>query len=220
MQDNAASTTIVESTAAALPATNIANTSTKTTAAQFGTGLAYNGTSDASSRAINLSAINVVAMSFWLKWTTFGSDDKLAYEFTSNGLNQAGGFIIDPNWSGTANFDVGMSSAGARWGDTFTRPTAAAWHYYTINLDRGTPLNSAFVDGVNKTMTTETHGTITGNFANSTLYFMSRTASTLFGAGSMQEARLSGTARGLNWHITENNNQSNPGAFSTIGAQN
>src|SRR6266853_1846894 len=131
MQDNLTSTVIAESSGGT-NATNIVNTSTKTTAAQFGNGLAYNGTSDASSVALNLSAVSGVSVSCWLNWTTFGSNDKLLSEFGTNGLSVAGDFVLDPNWSGSANFEVSMSNSGSRRGDTFARPTAAAWHFYTF----------------------------------------------------------------------------------------
>jgi len=59
MQDNLASKVIAESSGGT-NATNIVNTSTNTTTGQFGKGLSYNGTSDASSVALNLSAITGV----------------------------------------------------------------------------------------------------------------------------------------------------------------
>jgi len=138
----------------------------------------------------------------------------------TNGLSVAGDFVLDPNWSGSANFEVSMSNSGSRRGDTFTRPTAAAWHFYTFVLDRVTPVNAVYVDGATKTLTTETHTAVTGNFANATLNIMSRTISTLFGAGTLQEYRLSKSLRSLDWHTTNFNNQNSPSSFISVGAEN
>ena len=100
MADSAANTTIRESTATGANGTNNANTSTKTAAGQIGKALSYNGSSDGSFAAINLSATNIVTLSFWMKWTTSANDDDLAFEYTPNYNTNAGGFIADWNCSG------------------------------------------------------------------------------------------------------------------------
>ncbi len=224
MADNAATTTIVESTSNATPATNIANTSTKTTAGQFATGLSYNGTSDASSVALTLTTVPILTFSCWVNWTTFGSNDKLIAEYGLPNYTVNNGFTIDPNFSGAGGtvfmLGTGKTSSGV-WIDTFTRPSAGAWHYYTAVLSKTTPVNLAYRDGVSQTLTTGTHtASAGGNFDSTTLNFMSRATTSLFGAGSMQELRISITTRTQNWITTEYNNQSAPASFSTVGAEN
>src|SRR5438093_1177144 len=76
MADNAANTTIRESTVTGANGTNNATTSSKTTTGQIGKALSYNGSTDGSFAAINLSATNIVTLSFWMKWTTNANDDR------------------------------------------------------------------------------------------------------------------------------------------------
>ena len=99
MNDSAANTTIRESTATGANGTNNANTSSKTATGQIGKALSYNGSTDGSFAAINLSATNIVTLSFWMKWTTNANDDDLAFEYTPNYNTNAGGFIADWNSS-------------------------------------------------------------------------------------------------------------------------
>ena len=84
MADSAANTTIRESTVTGANGTNNANTSSKTATGQIGNALSYNGSTDGSFAAINLSATNIVTLSFWMKWTTNANDDDLAFEYTPN----------------------------------------------------------------------------------------------------------------------------------------
>src|SRR5437868_10595644 len=64
MADNAANTTIRESTVTGANGPNNTNTSSKTATGQIGKALSYNGSSDGSFAAINLSATNIVTLSF------------------------------------------------------------------------------------------------------------------------------------------------------------
>src|SRR6266540_2486853 len=74
------------------------------------------------------------------------------------------------------------------------------------------------VDGSLQTLTTATHtASSMGNFSNSSLYFMSRAASSLNAAGTLDEVRLSTIERSASWTATEYNNQSSPGTFITMG---
>ncbi len=51
-----------------------------------------------------------LTVEFWMRWTSFSSNDDLAMEFTPNYQPRTtGGFFIDPNASGTSNrFAVGI----------------------------------------------------------------------------------------------------------------
>src|SRR5215813_13150677 len=74
--------------------------------------------------------------------------------------------------------------------------------------------------GTFQSLTTGTHNASgLGNFSNSTLYFMSRAASALNAAGTLDEVRLSTTERTANWVTTEYNNQNSPGTFITMGSE-
>src|SRR5205085_2130241 len=72
----------------------------------------------------------------------------------------------------------------------FARPSAGVWHHYAFVLD--TTASAAqqitpYVDGKAVTYTKLDSGTGAGNFANSSLYLMSRAAAGLYGAGDLDE---------------------------------
>ena len=73
------------------------------------------------------------------------------------------------------------------------RPSAEQWHYYAfvINTEAtGEKEITPYVDGRAVSYTKLNSETGAGNFADSTLYWMSRDASALFGQGSMQDLAL------------------------------
>jgi hypothetical protein len=223
MADNAANTIIRESTVTGANGTNNANTSSKTATGQIGNALSYNGSTDGSFAAINLSATNIVTLSFWMKWTTNANDDDLAFEYTPNYNTNAGGFIADWNASifGGGKFETGMGKGdGTYWTDLFTRPAAATWHLVHLVYNRSGPTDKVYVDGTLQTLTTGIHtASGLGNFSNSSLYFMSRAASALNAAGTLDEVRLSTMERNASWVATEYNNQSSPGTFIATGSE-
>jgi hypothetical protein len=202
MADSAANTTIRESTVTGANGTNNANTSSKTATGQIGNALSYNGSTDGSFAAINLSATNIATLSFWMKWTTNANDDHLAFEYTPNYNTNAGGFIADWNSSsfGGGKFETGMGKGGTYWTDLFTRPSAVTWHLVHLVFNRSGPTNKVYVDGSLQTLTTGTRSASgMGNFSNSSLYFMSRAASALNAAGTLDEVRLSTMERNASW---------------------
>jgi hypothetical protein len=223
MSDNAPNTTIRESTATGANGTNNANTSTKTAAGQIGNALSYNGSTDGSFAAINLSATNIVTLSFWVQWTTNANNDGLAFEYTPNYNTNSGGFVADWNSSsfGGGKFETGMGNGDyTYWTDLFTRPAAGTWHLIHLVFERSGSTNKAYVDGSLQTLTIGARTAFgMGNFSNSSLYFMSRAASSLNAAGTLDEVRLSTIERNANWVATEYNNQSSPGTFITMGSE-
>jgi hypothetical protein len=87
-------------------------------------------------------------------------------------------------------------------------------------FNRSGPTDKVYVDGSLQTLTTGAHSaSAMGNFSNSSLYFMSRGASALNAAGTLDEVRLSTMERDANWVATEYNNQSSPGTFITMGSE-
>ena len=223
MADSAANTTIKESTVTGANGINNANTSSKTATGQIGNALSYNGSTDGSFAAINLSATNIATLSFWMKWTTNANDDHLAFEYTPNYNVNAGGFIADWNSSsyGGGKFEMGTGKGNfTYWTDLFTRPSTVTWHLVHLVFNRSGPINKVYIDGSLQTLTTGTrNGSGLGNFSNSSLYFMSRAASALNAAGTLDEVRLSTVERNASWTATEYNNQSSPGTFITVGTE-
>ena len=81
------------------------------------------------------------------------------------------------------------AAAPARNSIFFTRPSAGVWHHYAFVLDTTAPAASEiipYVDGQKVSFQQEGSGTGGGPFANSTLYLMSRDASSLFGSGYLR----------------------------------
>jgi PKD repeat protein len=155
----------------------------------------FDGSNDAASAKVDLSASKAITVEFWMKWNSWANDDDLAMEFTNNFNQNAGGFLIDPNapqLSGT--FGVGIGAEGpSRNNVFFARPSAGQWHHYAFVLDTSAPAAqqiTPYVDGVPVAYTKLDSGTGALPFANSTLSFMSRASSALFGAGDLDEVAI------------------------------
>jgi hypothetical protein len=158
-----------------------------------------------------------------VQWTTNANNDGLAFEYTPNYNTNSGGFVADWNSSsfGGGKFETGMGNGDyTYWTDLFTRPAAGTWHLIHLVFERSGSTNKAYVDGSLQTLTIGARTAFgMGNFSNSSLYFMSRAASSLNAAGTLDEVRLSTIERNANWVATEYNNQSSPGTFITMGSE-
>ncbi len=158
------------------------------------TAVSFNGTTSAAQAALNLSATNKLTLEFWMKWDGFVNDDDLAFELTPNFNSNPGGFLVDPNAPEEGGkFGVGIGSGESRNTAYFTRPSAGQWHHYALVMDSAAPAAEQvipYVDGQPVPYVKTKSGTGAGNFANSSLYFMSRAASALFGSGDLDEVAL------------------------------
>jgi hypothetical protein len=133
-----------------------------------------------------------------MKWNSFSNNDDLAFEFTSNFNNTNGGFLINPNsTTSSGRFEVALGRGTSRNNAYFTRPSANVWHHYAIVLNTAATAAQqilVYVDGAPVSIVKGSSGTGAGNFANSTLNFMSRNGSSLFGAGTLDEVAIYGQA--------------------------
>jgi len=154
----------------------------------------FDGVNDAASAPVNLSGTHAVTVELWLKWNAYSNDDRLAMELTKNFNEEAGGLLVDPNApQNGGTFGVGIGLGTSRNNVFFARPSAGVWHHYAFVLDTSAPAAqqiTPYVDGKPVTYTKLDSGTGAGNFANSNLYFMSRAASGLFGAGDLDEVAV------------------------------
>jgi YD repeat-containing protein len=154
----------------------------------------FDGSNDTASAKLDLSGSSQLTLEFWLNWAAYANNDRLAFEFTPNFNNNDGGFLVDPNAGELGGkFGVGIGRGGSRNTAYFARPSAGAWHHYTLVFDTQAPANQQvipYVDGQPISYEKTASGTGAGNFANSTLYFMSRNAITLFGNGKLDEVAL------------------------------
>jgi PKD domain/Concanavalin A-like lectin/glucanases superfamily/NHL repeat len=157
------------------------------------TAAAFDGSSGAARAPIDLSGTHELTIEFWMKWHAYGADDRLAMEFTPNFNSYTGGFLVDPDATPGSDFAVAVGKGGTANTAFFTRPSAEQWHYYTFVIDTeasGETEITPYVDGKAVSYTKGSSNTGAGAFANSTLYWMSRNATELFGAGSMQDLAL------------------------------
>jgi len=161
-------------------------------AGQRGRSLRGNGAAAVASIPLDLSFTRIASISFWMYWDAFANDDQLAMEFTASTNTNNGGFHVDPNCASPVFgvFQVVTSDAGAIYGASCVRPSGAAWHHYSMVLDRNTPsqaLQALYIDSIPQSLTNRsTFYSTPSNFANSTLYFLSRAGSSLFAAGNIQ----------------------------------
>jgi YD repeat-containing protein len=162
------------------------------------TALRFDGANDSVAAPLNLASRSAVTVEFWLKWNSYANDDRLAMEFTNNFNEGPGGFLVDPNAPQLGgSFGVGIGAGASRNTVFFARPTAGQWHHYAFVLDANAPAAqqiTPYVDGKAVTYTKLDNGTGAGNFANSTLNFMSRAGSALFGSGDLDEVSVFGSA--------------------------
>jgi hypothetical protein len=162
----------------------------------------FNGTSDAGTTgaALALATTSQLSVCWWMLWDSFADDDDLAWESSANFNSNAGAILCDPNESGGHNWSLAIRNAGATANNffNFTRPSAAVWHHYVVNIDlaawvtSGTAagaITNVWVDGVAQTHdgTTQGSGAGAANFGAYTWYWMSRGAASLFGDGRMGE---------------------------------
>ena len=153
----------------------------------------FDGSSGVAHAPVDLSGTHKLTVEFWMKWSSYGADDRLALEFTPNFNEHPGGFLVDPDATPGSDFAVSIGEGGSRNTVFFERPSAGAWHYYAFAIDTSADAETQitpYVDGHEVSYTKSESGTGSGNFADSTLYWMSRDASSLFGAGDMQDLAL------------------------------
>lgn len=163
-----------------------------------GYGWAYDGSNDyASASGVNLSDQTVITLTYWLWKNSFVDNDALCLEHSSNANLVQGAWHNDPGSTamGGGKFEIASLSTPNLNAVTFTRPSAAAWHYYAVVMRRGVSNAAActvYVDGssVSVTSVTGAVNALTGNYRSDTLYAMSRGGASLFTAGRMAELAI------------------------------
>ena len=156
------------------------------------TAASFDGANDAASAAVNLSGTTTITVEFWMKWNAYANDDDLAMEFTPN-FNEAPAASWSTPTAATAT-SASRSAAAARATTPSSPGPAPAPGTTTPSSStprrpppsRSSPTSTAKPVAYSKADS----GTGAGNFANSTLYFMSRAGSALFGTGDLDEVAL------------------------------
>ena len=157
----------------------------------------FDGTDDYGQTAtIDLSGISTMSIALWLYWDAFADDNDMLIESSadSSAAARQGAISILPNSSTTA-FVVRVNASGSLFNSyRFPRPSAATWHHYVFCYDRNggaQQITAVYVDGVSQTLTSvATNATSAGGFGNWQWNFLSRNATTLFGAGRLDDIRV------------------------------
>lgn len=157
--------------------------------------LAFNGTNQSGSATIDLSDTNVITVAFWMYWNGYSANDSLAMESTANFNAATTGFMVDPNssYNNGTQFEAGLRGDGGYNQVLFARPSPGVWHHYAFVFNKGAAAASEvtpYVDGVPVAYTKPTSAQNTNNFGANPLYWMSRAASSLFGAGRLDDVRI------------------------------
>lgn len=165
---------------------------------------ACNGTSQGFSRSgYDLGGTPILSLAWWMKVNSYGSADNeaIAHGHTTN-IRQFGMGLRGQSIGAGAN-TIGVfftQSTPRYWFDSFPQPSTGVWHHYVWVMNRSTPSNVVYVDGVSQTMTAVLHESSTyGNFGNQTLYVMNRNSGAWVN-GSIAELGVWGS----NYQLTAN----------------
>jgi len=223
MNDNAANTTVADSTANANTGIAQANTGAKSTAGQFASGLTFNGSSDQVVTTNSLNNPQSETVQIWFNTTSPSGHKLMGFENGNSPVNRSSSYDRQL-WIGTDGKVYGGVysndySAGLVSTATYNNGT---WHSAAFVFDSTAQKDILYVDGAmvaSKTDTTfpqsYTGWYRIGAFA---LANWSHAADGYY-SGKLQEARVSLVARSAAWIATEYNNQSNPGGFYTLGSE-
>lgn len=220
--DNAANTTVNDSTANNYDGTNAANTSGKTVTGKIGTALTFNGSTDVTTLP-NIPAINGVAsttISLWYNPTSLADYDNLIFKTNGDATQRFG---MQYGGSGNVDSSAVLFLVGSGSASTFNRSPSGVlangtWVHLHMVFD-GTQSGNQnrakiYKNGVLQTTTNnDTIPALTTTDSANTIRW-SPSADGLF-----DEVRVSNSARTADWISTEYNNQSATSTFYTIGSQ-
>ncbi|MGC1391256.1 MAG: DUF2341 domain-containing protein, partial [Bacteroidales bacterium] len=150
---------------------------------------------------------NNQTISIWANYSTVpaGSQNLISFQNTVAGsaiqLGFRGGDAVAWKWGGTLLADAGAA------------PSANVWHFYVYTFDGTT--SRIYVDGVEKNNSIIAPQTALPSEGN-----IGRYNNGEYVAASLDEPRFSMSPKSADWILTEYNNQNNPGAFTTVGAEN
>ncbi len=95
--------------------------------------------------------------------------------------------------------------------------SAGNWYHLAATYDSSTGQMEIYVNGAIKNSQSIAPQNIATN--NNSLYVGSRQGTIRFFDGTIDEVRISSTARSADWILTSYNNQNNPSAFFTLGSE-
>lgn len=211
LDDNAATTVVRDSTSNAANATNAANTSTKTIAAQIGNGLSYNGTSDKSQTTV--AGTTAFTWEVWVDNTAAQGSNNYGTIMSMDGANFTGMDILSFTGTDTLRFfsPDGLSN------DQLGAGTVTQNTLYRFVLVR--TANSGLYIFYSNGATTGNKACTTFAAGNNICIGARPDTATQYYKGILDEVRISNIARGADWILTDYNSQSDPASFYTLGSE-
>lgn len=165
-----------------------------TTTGRVGNAGIFDGSNDyVSTQSVTLS--NVLTLGFWLYWDAFSNDNAQAFELGVGPDGTGNGLTIRPNDS-SGEFMALLSGNTRTRTETFTRPSAGAWHHYVFYFSKTAASVDirVWVDRVEQSTTaTQPGGVSTGVFTEAA-YFMTRAGTSRFGAGKIDDIMILSSA--------------------------
>jgi hypothetical protein len=221
LADNAANTTVKDSTGNSNTGTSAANTSGKTTSGQFGSALTFNGSTDYIYTANSFSDPQDETVQIWFKTSSTAGAKLIGFEDAQSGT---GGSEYDRMlWVGTDGKLYGGFFPADYSGSLLSASTYDDnnWHLADLVYDGVAQQDRLYVDGqqVGSTISdTDGPQNYTGYYRIGSYKNGWTAGADGYFSGSLQEARVSSIARSSDWIATEYNNQSNPSAFYSVGS--
>lgn len=205
LSDNAANTTVVESTSNGATGTNSANTSGFSVAGEVAKALNYAGLTDNTAVATSSFGAGTTTWTIcaWVAPINSGTYDFL---YTNGGAANLGLVVY-------SDMKLHAFSGGLTPPAGTTVLTAGTFYYACLASSGGVSLN-LYLNGVLE----DTSGTATYNLTNAGS-FLGNYTTPAFNTGKLDEFRLSNVQRAVGWILTEYNSMSSPGSFITIGAR-
>ncbi len=202
MNDNAANTTVKDSTSNGYNGTAVANTSGKSTTGEIGHGLSFNGTSDGITTS--LAPTNVFTWEGWFNASSMPSYGSI--------IVVSGNYMLMQVESGTATiFMVDYSGHESNFG--ITGLTTGTWYHMVLSRSGDSGTYSAYLNG-------SLMGTLSSTTWSNTNYLQlgERAGYSQFFAGTLDELRVSNIVRSADWISAEYNNQNSPSTFYSVGS--
>ena len=193
-------------------------------AGQIDKGVGFNGAGDKlTANGAGMAGSTTATWSGWINWGDFSNENIIGSlgPFGSLRLegNNGGGYTA---WGPAILVTLSLNGqTNTQWAPA---PSLNTWHYVSLVADISQPASGEmklYIDGQAQPLQTYAgnNGNNTGTFSNETVYFGGWIYDWFYGNGKLNEVRLTPAARSSDWVLTEYRNQSSPGTFFAVGAQ-
>ena len=183
---------------------------------EIGGAAGFNGVNSSihSQSSVGIAGNGSATLEAWVKLASTSGEQNVVAVGAPNVLQE---MILDTNVNGAGSVSVefgsnGMRTVGGKLG-------VGVWHHLVATKAPGAinATTSLYVDGVAQSFAVTSGNT--PNVLNEPVYMGARLDGAYHLNGAIDEVRVSNIARPAAWITTEYNNQSAPGTFLTVGAQ-